>query len=115
RWLLETLGESRAAVRSGIDPTLLDRERSLQELIDGKRDVRLSVLSRAHTEKEALAVQSELDELLTLYAELEGEIRARSPHHASLTQPDRVSAVEIQQLLDDDTLLLEFALGEPHS
>src|SRR5262249_16084254 len=44
------------------------------------------------------------------------QIRAASPNYAALTQPQPLSAAEIQrQLLDENTGLLEFALGEKRS
>jgi CHAT domain-containing protein len=51
-----------------------------------------------------------------VFAELDstrGEIRRRSPRYASLTRPGPVSLAAVQrELLDDDTLLLEYRLGE---
>jgi CHAT domain-containing protein len=38
-----------------------------------------------------------------------------SPRYAALTQPTSLSLPEIQQLLDPDTLLLEYALGDERS
>ena len=44
------------------------------------------------------------------------QIRARSPRYAALTQPQPLGLTEIQQqALDEDTLLLEYALGEKRS
>ena len=54
--------------------------------------------------------------LTTEYQEVEAEIRATSPRYAALTQPQPLSLAEIQQqVLDPDTLLLEYALGEERS
>src|SRR5947207_1558525 len=40
-------------------------------------------------------------------------MRARSPRYAALTAPEPLSASEIQkQVLDPETLLLEYSLGE---
>ena len=112
RALLETLSESRTVLPSGAESGLLEKERSLRELIEGKREVQVAVLSKSHTNKAALTIQNEIDELLTQYGEVEGEIRAKSPHYASLTQPKALGLKAIQQLLEDDTLLLEFWLGK---
>lgn len=43
------------------------------------------------------------------------EIRTQYPAYASLTSADPLHAVDIQQQLDPDTQLLEFALGEKRS
>jgi CHAT domain-containing protein len=46
---------------------------------------------------------------------LQAEIRRQSPRYAAVTQPQPLTAREIQALLGDDTVLLEFALGEDRS
>src|SRR5262249_47075469 len=43
------------------------------------------------------------------------QIRLKSPRYAALTQPSPLSLKEIQQLLDPDTILLEYSLGEERS
>ena len=45
----------------------------------------------------------------------EAEIRKVSRRYAALTQPQPLKPAQIQQLLDDDTLLLAYALGEKRS
>ena len=39
-------------------------------------------------------------------------IRTRSPKYAELMQPIPINAGEIQKLLGDDTILLEYLMGE---
>jgi CHAT domain-containing protein len=116
RSLLESLVEARADIRQGVDPHLLERERSLQQQLNGKEQYRMQLLSRQHTEEQAEAAKKELDALLTQYQEVQGQIRATSPRYAALTQPQPLSLKEIQQqVLDEDTLLLEYASGEEQS
>src|SRR5262249_4758190 len=44
------------------------------------------------------------------------QIRAVSPRYAAITQPQPLCLVDIQkQILDPDTVLLEYALGKEHS
>lgn len=47
--------------------------------------------------------------------ELETKIRQNSPTYANLKYPQALSLAEIQELLDEDTLLLEYALGKERS
>jgi CHAT domain-containing protein len=71
---------------------------------------------RPHSDAEAAATRRELDVLTTALRELEGEIRVRSPRYAALTQPSIATLADVQQsLLDDDTALVEFDLGEERS
>ncbi len=45
----------------------------------------------------------------------ESEIRRQSPRYAALTQPSLATSAEIQGLLDGETTLLEYSLGEEKS
>lgn len=116
RSLLELLAESRADIRQGIEPALLERERRLQRLINGQA-ARLNRLAPddAHRAQRAQA-DAELERLLSEHQQVEALIRAKSPRYAHLTQPRPLSPAEIQtRLLDPDTLLLEYALGDERS
>jgi tetratricopeptide (TPR) repeat protein len=116
RTLLESLTEVRADLRSGIDPALLARERALQQRLNAKEQVRTQLLARQHTPEQAAAAAKELRALITEYQELEAQIRITSPRYAALTSPQPLSLKELQQqVLDADTLLLEYALGEERS
>ena len=116
RSLLEILTEAGADIRQGVDPDLLERERILQQRLNAKEQYRMRLLSGKHTEEQKAAVKKQLRELLTQYQEVEAQIRATSPRYADLTQPQPLSVKEIQeQILDDDTMLLEYALGEEKS
>jgi len=116
RSLLELLTESRIDIRQGVDPSLLERERSLQQLLNAKAAAQVALLNRKHTPAQADAAAKEIDSITTEYGELRAQIRARSPRYAALTQPQPLSLAEIQQqVLDPDTLLLEYSLGDDAS
>ena len=116
RSLLENLTEARAEIRQGVDATLLKRERLLQEQLNDKADRQTQVLSGQHTDEQAAAAKKELDALLVQYQEVQAQIRAKSPRYAGLTQPQPLGLQEIQQqVLDKDTLLLEYVLGDEGS
>ena len=116
RSLLATLTEARADIRQGVDPTILERERTLQQRLNARERLRVQLLSAKRTEDQVGAVESELNVILAEFQELEGQIRAHSPRYAALTQPVPLTPREIQQqVLDDDTLLLEYALGGERS
>jgi CHAT domain-containing protein/predicted negative regulator of RcsB-dependent stress response len=113
RSLLELLMESRADIRQGVDGSLLERERSLRRLINTKSAAQSNLLNRNHTPAQAEAAAKEIASITTEYEELRAKIRARSPRYADLTQPQPLSLAEIQQqVLDPDTLLLEYLLGD---
>ncbi|HWO01233.1 MAG TPA: CHAT domain-containing tetratricopeptide repeat protein [Blastocatellia bacterium] len=116
RLLLDMLVEAHADIRQGVDPTLLERERSLQQLISAKAESQMRLLSGKHTDQQAARAASEVATLVTQYQEVETQIRQSSPRYAALTQPQPLGLKEIQQqVLDDETVLLEYALGEERS
>jgi CHAT domain-containing protein/tetratricopeptide (TPR) repeat protein len=116
RSLLELLTEARADIRQGVDSSLLERERSLQQRLNARAAAQVSLLNRKHTPEQAEAAAKEIAAITDEYEETEAQIRARSPRYAALTQPQPLGLVEIQQqALDEDTLLLEYSLGEKRS
>ncbi|MGH9752236.1 MAG: CHAT domain-containing protein, partial [Blastocatellia bacterium] len=116
RSLLELLKEARADIRQGVDSLLLERERSLQQRLNAKAAEQARLLNRKHTPEQADAAAKEIAAITAEYEEIQGQIRARSPRYAALTQPQPLSLTEIQQqALDEGTLLLEYALGKERS
>ena len=113
RSLLQLLSEAGGKIRHGIDPSLLARKLELAELIDDKAQSQMELLSGKHTEEEAEASRKELSALTTEFEQLEGRIRESSPQFTALVQPVPLKLEEIQQnILDRETLLLEYSLGE---
>jgi CHAT domain-containing protein/predicted negative regulator of RcsB-dependent stress response len=113
RSLLELLKESNADIRQGVDGSLLERERSLRQRLNAKAAAQFALLNRKHTPAQAEAAAKEIDSITTEYEELRAQIRTRSPRYAALTQPQPLNLTEIQQqVIDPETLLLEYSLGE---
>lgn len=115
RSLIELLTEASADIQQGVDAKLVERERDLQEQINDKTTEQIRLLgSRAKTELIA-ATGKEIERLNTELREVETQIRTTSPRYANLTQPQPLTARQIQGLLDANTMLLEFSLGEERS
>src|SRR5262249_36040244 len=115
RSLLELLIEARADIRQGVDPALLERERSLLQRLNAAIEKRARLLSSKHLPEQTAAADKLIDALTGEYEEVQSQIRLKSPRYAALTQPSPLSLEEIQQLLDPDTVLLEYSLGEERS
>jgi CHAT domain-containing protein/Tfp pilus assembly protein PilF len=115
RNLLDLLTETNANIRQGVDPLLLDRERNQGERLADKRRSLQALFGVKHTEAQTSAAEREIRTLTDEYDRTQAEIRRRSPRYASLTQPQPLRADQIRELLDDDTVLLEYALGEKRS
>ncbi|HZT57017.1 MAG TPA: CHAT domain-containing tetratricopeptide repeat protein [Pyrinomonadaceae bacterium] len=113
RNLLDQLNEARVNLRQDVDPALLRDERQVQQQINSATLARWELGRGPHTDAQLAASQKGIDDLLARYRELEGRIRASSPRYAALTRPQLLGLAEIQkQVLDADTLLLEYSLGE---
>jgi CHAT domain-containing protein len=115
RTLLETLSRDQVNIREGVNTSLLDHERDLRQSLNAKTQYRIRLLNGEHAGAQLAAVDAEAAELLDRYQQVEAEIRTKSPKYAALTQPQPLSVKEIQQLLDPETTLLEYSLGEERS
>jgi CHAT domain-containing protein/Tfp pilus assembly protein PilF len=116
RALLEMLAESGADIRQGVDPALLQRERELSQLLDAKAARLTRLLGQRTTAEQATALRKEMSALEADYQQVQGDIRRRSPRYAAITQPQPLGLREVQQqLLDRDTVLLEYSLGTERS
>lgn len=115
RALLDSILDPRVDLRQGIDPALLDRERTLQKKISDASEELSKSLSSGATQGTGAPTDT-LDRLTDEYRQLQLEIRQKSPRYAAVTQPQPLSIGEIQQsLLDEQTVLLEFELGKERS
>jgi CHAT domain-containing protein len=94
---------------------LVERKQSLQSQLNAKGQAQTILLSGKHTQERAAAIAKELGDLSNEYDEVERQIRERSLRYAELTKSRPVSLAQIQQHLDDDTLLLEYSLGDKRS
>jgi CHAT domain-containing protein/Tfp pilus assembly protein PilF len=116
RGLLDTLSEANVDIREGVDAALLEHERRLRGHLNASANRQRQVLAARHTDEQAAAVGKELDSLLVQYRDVQARIRAASPRYAALTQPQSLDLKDIQnRVLDADTVLLEYALGDDAS
>jgi CHAT domain-containing protein/tetratricopeptide (TPR) repeat protein len=116
RVLLEMLSETGVDIREGVVAPLLERERSIEEMLHAKAEQQSRPLTGKRGEMHAEKLRQEIAGLLDQYQDVRMQIRAASPRYAALTQPRPLSLKQIQrEVLDPDTLLLEYSLGEKQS
>ena len=116
RSLLELLREARAEIQQGADPLLIERQSHLRKAIANKAEQQTRLLSGKYTEQDASSIAKELDALTIEYDQVQSSIRQTSPRYAALIEPQPIRVQDIQKgLLDADTLLLEYALGDEKS
>ncbi len=114
RSLVELMTEARIDLRTGVDPELLEKERALEAELERKR--REEPRRLAGNPAAPPGARPDVDALLAEYRDVQSRIRAASPRYAALVRPTPLSLKQIQeQVLDGDTLLLEYALGEKRS
>ena len=117
RSLLELLQEANADIREGVAPELLQRERSLQQQLDALEKQRIEVLNRPNpTPPQQAELEKQWQTLLAQYQDIQTQIRTTSPRYAALTQPQPLTLAQIQQqILDENTILLQYSLGKERS
>ena len=112
RTLLETLAETKAQIRQGVEPKLLERERALQLQLE---TLATRQVGSQNSRAQKTELDAEIERVTAEFRDVQGQIRARSPHYAALVQPVPLKVEQIQQMLDPGTLLLEYSLGEKRS
>jgi CHAT domain-containing protein len=112
RSLLDMLSETDAAITEGVPAELLKRK---QENLDRQQDIADILtgvnISTEEVKKKPSELDADLEKLQLEYEEIENQIRTASPRYASLTANKPLTLAEVQQnVLDDQTVLLEYAL-----
>lgn len=110
RTLLELLAEAGVDIRQGAEPRLLERRAALLRRLSAKAERALR--QRPATPDEKAALEEDRDAILRDLDVLEAEIREHGPAYAALVQPRPLGVPAIQALLDAESLLLTYSLGE---
>ena len=115
RSLVELLQEARVNIKQGVDPKQIEQAQDLQEKLNLRFRQRTAAFSRKANGEQIAKITNEINTLTTELESLQVKIRRDNPRYADLTQGASVSAKEIQTLLDDETVLLEYKLGTARS
>jgi CHAT domain-containing protein/tetratricopeptide (TPR) repeat protein len=115
RSLLEQLSEARIDIRQGVDAALIQKENDLARVLNAKAQREMQLKARRGSSDEIAALHREIGALEDEYQQVQAAIRKSSPQYSALTQPQPLDLKGIQQQLDRDTVLLQYALGEERS
>jgi CHAT domain-containing protein/Flp pilus assembly protein TadD len=115
RTLFEMLTQAHVDIEGGADPAIRERARKLRRLLNAKTEYRLRIIGEPNAGQQLAVVDKEIEELLLQYQQVEAQLRSSNPAYAALTQPQKLGVSEIQSLIDGNTLLLEYSLGEETS
>ncbi len=106
RGLLDALAETRAGIREGIDPKLLEQQRELHK----EWNANAESMTRSPEARKRFAG------LTVRRQQLDARIREVSPRYAALDAPQPARLEDIRaRVLDGRTTLLEYMLGEEQS
>jgi CHAT domain-containing protein/Tfp pilus assembly protein PilF len=113
RGLLDLLAEGRIDLSKGLDPALRRREDDLFDKIS--RD-QLELRAGMAKPERIQELRAELSRLDDEREQLDQEIRTSNKRYAEIRYPSPLTLAGIQnRILDDDTALLEYALGDKRS
>ncbi len=124
RALLDSLRVARADIRQGVDRSLLEEEERIRGQMNsaardhfgGVEPLLFSVETDGeHLRAPAGSPKTDISYLAAELTRIETAIRKRSPRYAELMQPRPLRSYSIQALLDEDTILLNYTLGEKQS
>jgi CHAT domain-containing protein len=116
RTLLELLNEAQVVIHENVDQALLERERTVRELLNDAAERQMREASRRPPTADRELIEKEIEDLRAEHQNLRNRIKLTSPEYSALTQPEPVAVTDMQtELLDPDTLLLEYALGAERS
>src|SRR5690242_20029552 len=112
RSLLDLLSETDASITEGVPAELLKRK---QDNLDRQQDIADTLtgvnVSTEELKKKPSELDEELEKLQAEFEEIENQIRTASPRYATLTANKPLTLAEVQQnVLDDQTVLVEYAL-----
>jgi CHAT domain-containing protein/predicted negative regulator of RcsB-dependent stress response len=112
RSLLDMLAETDAAITEGVPAELLKRKQDNLERQQEIADVLTGItVSTEELKQKPSELDAELEKLQAEYEEIENQIRTASPRYATLTANKPLTLAEVQQnVLDDQTVLVEYAL-----
>lgn len=137
RSLVDILARTSPRIRQGVNPALVQKKQALFENLNSKARTRQELLNKrevqqraydldrkdrslalalADTDQRVKALASGIQQLISEADDLDTQIRRENPKYAALTLPQPFNLKEIQtELLDDNTLLLEYSLGDRRS
>ncbi|MEO0757764.1 MAG: tetratricopeptide repeat protein [Cyanobacteria bacterium J06648_16] len=116
RLLIELLSEANVDIRQGVDPALIAREDALQTELRQLELQRIALRSSEHTAEQAATLDQQSDAVLQQIDQTLTEIRRLSPAYADTIKAQPLTLNQIQQqVLDEETVLIQYALGEDQS
>ncbi len=116
RTLLDLLKNINAQTYTGVNPELVKEQLELENQVSSLAEKIVKTKNRNHTEKELDSLEKAFAQSTAKLKILETEIASKNPNYKNLTKPTPLTLKQIQEkILDSDTLLVQYSLGENSS
>ena len=116
RQFRRVLSEADIDYRQGVDQSLLDQESNLRASFDAKAADRLKLGEDLNNVREAAEIDSDITRILERLKGVESLMRSSNRHYAALNDFATTSVEDIKNnVVDSQTIVLEYCLGEPRS
>ncbi|MCI0613897.1 CHAT domain-containing protein, partial [bacterium] len=116
RSFLDTLAEARIDPEGSIDPGMKqEKKKVFSELVKTETEIRNEYENEKIDRKKIDELKTKRNELDTAYNNLLFKIRKQNPRFANLQYPQPLKLSEAQDLIDEQSVLLEYFLGKKSS
>ncbi|MEO6589637.1 MAG: CHAT domain-containing tetratricopeptide repeat protein [Pyrinomonadaceae bacterium] len=116
RVLLENLSLSDANFKMDADMETFQREKEIRVLLNAKADKLTDLLSQNAIKDQTEKISNEINELEYELEELKAKLKHNSPLYYAIKNPAPFDVGEFQKnVLDEESLLLEFSFGDEES
>lgn len=117
RALTEMLRATGGNFAPGADVAIKEREKLLRNSLRVKEDYKVTLLAGDYKQEQLIALNAEIAQLEKEHNELVETIQSRYPAFKQITHPQSLNLRQIQEqvIADDNTVMLEFSLGENES
>lgn len=117
RSLSELLRATQTNLTPGLDPQLAEQEKSLRQSLRVLEDYKVALLSKKYKPEELEKLDADIARLELDYKQVNERIRNQYPAYEQINRPNGWDLRHIQEqvLSDDQTILLEYSLGNESS
>lgn len=117
RALAEMLRATGGSLAPGVEPAINEREKFLRNSLRVKEDSKVELLASDYKQEQLVALDAEIATLEKEHNQLVETIQSSYPAFKQITHPQSLNLRQIQEqvIADDNTLMLEFSLGENES
>lgn len=116
RSMINDLVLAAANFSADADPALVERQRDIQAAMNSMADRLIDLLSSQGDKEKVRKLETEMNDLHHQLEEIKSELKQKSPVYSAIKDPPQFDVVAFQRdVLDENSVLLEFSLGNDES